>query len=217
MNKQGDETIRVILVDDHLLFRQSLKVMLSALSGIEVVGETGNGRKSLELIEALQPDVAVYDISMDGLGGLELAPLVPEISPATEILILTMHSNSDYVRRAFQVKCRGYVLKADSVEELERAIRLTARGLSYLSPAIASDFIEHLLTTENKNLPRAVLTPREETVAVLVEQGRETNEIADELYISPKTVRVHVANIMKKFSCETRTDLMLYLKSAGKG
>ncbi len=214
MTRQDNETIRVVLVDDHLLFRQSLKVMLSALPGIEVVGETGNGRKSLQLIESLQPDVAIYDISMDGLGGLELAPMIPEISPTTEILILSMHSNSDYVRRAFQVKCRGYVLKADSVEELERAIRLTAQGQTYLSPAITTDFIDHLLAVEgNKTSAGAVLTPREQTVASLVEQGKETIEIADELYISPKTVRVHVANIMKKFSCDNRADLLIYLKS----
>jgi DNA-binding NarL/FixJ family response regulator len=215
MPEHNNEMIRVVLVDDHLLFRQSLKVMLSALPGIEVVGETGNGRHSLQLIEKLQPDVAVYDISMDGLGGLELAPMIPAISPATEILILSMHSNADYVRRAFQVKCRGYVLKADSVEELERAIRLTAQGQSYLSPAITTDFISHLLAGEDNNSGRAVLTPREKTVAGLVEQGRETIEIADELYISPKTVRVHVANIMKKFSCESRADLLIYLKSSG--
>ncbi len=217
MDKPDNGKIRVVLVDDHLLFRQSLKVLLAGLPGIEVVGETGNGRNSLHLIEKLQPDVAVYDISMDGLGGLELAPLIPEISPLTEVLILSMHSDTDYVRRAFQVKCRGYVLKADSIEELERAIRLTASGQTYLSPAISTDFIDHLLNVENNTSARVVLTPREKTVAGLVEQGRATNEIADELYISPKTVRVHVANIMKKLSCNSRADLLLYLKSVGNG
>ena len=208
-----DQPITIVIVDDHLLFRQSLTTMLANVGGLDVIGATGDGRESLRLIDRLQPKVAILDISMPGLGGLDLAPRIRESAPKTEILMLSMHDNSNYVYRAFKAGCRGYVLKSDSAEELQRAIMVVAQGETYLSPGIASEFIDHLLArAEMSDSPASLLTPREQEICRLVAQGRTTEQLAADLCISPKTVRVHVANVMKKLSCQSRTELALRLQ-----
>lgn len=216
-NDNIDQPIAIVIVDDHLLFRQSLTTMLSNIKGFEVVGATGDGRESLRLIDRLRPTIIILDISMPGLGGLDLAPRIREVSPGTEILILSMHDNSNYVYRAFKAGCRGYVLKSDSAEELQRAIISVAGKETYLSPGIASDFIDHLLArAETGDSPASLLTPREQEICHLVAQGRTTDQLAADLCISPKTVRVHVANVMKKLSCQSRTELALRLQEMEK-
>ena len=207
------DRITTLLIDDHLLFRESLCSILATSSNIEIIGATGDGRESLRLIGRLHPKIVILDISMPGLGGLDLAPRIREISPKTEILMLSMHDNSNYVYRAFKAGCRGYALKSDSAESLSRAITVVARGETYLSPGIASDFIDHLLNrAEMGDSPASLLTPREQEICHLVAQGRTTDQLAADLCISPKTVRVHVANVMKKFSCQSRIELALRLQ-----
>ncbi|MDH4321207.1 MAG: response regulator transcription factor [Desulfobulbaceae bacterium] len=208
-----NQPITIVIVDDHLLFRQSLSTMLANIPEFEVVGATGDGRESLRLIDRLKPTVVILDISMPGLGGLDLAPRIRETGLPTEILMLSMHDNSNYVYRAFKAGCRGYVLKSDSSEELQRAIIAVAKKETYLSPGIASDFIDHLLArAEMGDSPASLLTPREQEICRLVAQGRTTDQLAADLCISPKTVRVHVANVMKKLSCQSRTELALRLQ-----
>ncbi|MDH4321206.1 MAG: response regulator transcription factor [Desulfobulbaceae bacterium] len=207
------DRITTMLIDDHLLFRESLCSILATSPNIDIIGASGDGRESLRLIGRLQPRVVILDISMPGLGGLDLAPRIREISPKTEILMLSMHDNSNYVYRAFKAGCRGYALKSDSAESLHRAIAVVARGETYLSPGIASDFIDHLLNrAEMGDSPASLLTPREQEICHLVAQGRTTDQLAADLCISPKTVRVHVANVMKKFSCQSRIELALRLQ-----
>lgn len=206
-------SITTLLVDDHLLFRESLCAILATSPDIDIVGATGDGRESLRLIERHQPMVVILDISMPGLGGLEMAPRIREVSPKTEILMLSMHDNSNYVYRAFKAGCRGYALKSDSAASLQQAIAVVAQKETYLSPGIASEFIDHLLNrAEMGNSPASLLTPREQEICHLVAQGRTTDQLAADLCISPKTVRVHVANVMKKFSCQSRIELALRLQ-----
>ena len=207
------ERISVLLIDDHLLFRESLCSILASVDSIEIVGATGDGRESLRMIDRLKPAVVILDISMPGLGGLDLAPRIRETSPQTEILMLSMHDNSNYVYRSFKAGCRGYALKSDSAKSLQRAIMAVVRKETYLSPGIASEFIDHLLNrAEMGDSPASLLTPREQEICRLVAQGRTTDQLATDLCISPKTVRVHVANVMKKFSCQSRIELALRLQ-----
>jgi len=207
------DSITTLLVDDHLLFRESLCSILTDADDIEIIGATGDGRESLRIIDRQHPQVVILDISMPGLGGLDLVPRIREVSPQTEILMLSMHDNSNYVYRAFKAGCRGYALKSDSADSLKRAIGVVARGKTYLSMGIASEFIDHLLNrAEMGDSPSSLLTPREQEICRLVAQGRTTDQLAKDLCISPKTVRVHVANVMKKFSCQSRIELALRLQ-----
>lgn len=208
------ETTSVVIVDDHQLFRQSLKIMMAKWSGIDIVGETGNWQESLQIIEMRRPNVAILDISMPGLGGLELAPRIRKISPDTQVMILSMHGDSNHVYRAFKVGCRGFVLKSDSAEELELAIRTVARRKTFLSPSTSSMFINKLITQvdEEEGSLFSELTQREQEISYQLFQHRATADIAQDLHISPKTVRVHITNMMKKLSCNSRNELVDRLK-----
>ncbi len=209
----SNKHITVFIVDDHQLFRQGLKLMLSNEPNMEVIGECGDGRKAIQMIQKLKPDVTILDISMPGLGGLELVPRIKKTTPETEILMVSMYDNPNYVYQAFKAGCKGYVLKSDSSDELKRAIRIAARGESYISPGISSEFIKHMLnragTIEGSS---SLLTSREQEICRLVLKGYGTQELAEVLFISPKTVRVHLANIMKKLSCKSRTELIIKLQ-----
>jgi len=206
--------ITVVIVDDHKLFRQSLKIMISRWSGIEIVGETGDWQESLRLIEEHQPTVVILDISMPGLGGLELAPRIRKLCPTSQILILSMHGDSNHVYRAFKAGCRGFVLKSDSAEELELAIRTVARRKTFLSPASSSAFINRLILSNDENSPSIFyeLTQREQEIGRQLLQRRSTSNIAKDLCISPKTVRVHLTNMMRKLGCSSRDELFFRLR-----
>ncbi len=206
--------IPVVIVDDHKLFRQSLKIMISRWTGITIVGETGDWQESLRLIERHQPAVVILDISMPGLGGLELAPRIRKLCPTCQILILSMHGDSNHVYRAFKTGCRGFVLKSDSAEELELAIRTVAKGKTFLTPSASSTIINQMLLTGGGQASSIFfeLTQREQEVARQLVQHRSTGEIASDLCISPKTVRVHITNMMRKLGCASRDALVERLK-----
>ena len=205
--------LRLLLVDDHLLFRQSLSSMLSTWPEVEVVSESGDGKECLQLVERFQPDVIVLDITMEGRSGLDLAPRIQELAPESKIIILSMHNNVNYVYRALKIGCKGYVLKSDSIDELKKGIKTVALGKSFLSSGIASDFLYHIINqVECKNNSLSLLTPREKEVCSLLVQGRSTEELADDLCVSPKTIRVHIANLKKKLGCKSRTELILQLR-----
>ena len=209
-------TISVILVDDHHLFRESLKMMISEWSDIQIIGEAGDGKRCMELFTELDDiTVAILDITMQGPEGLILAEKIKKISPSTEILILTMHDDRDYIYQAFKNGSRGYILKSDSAVELQKAIRTVAGGKTYLSPDIATDFIDDLITRIDIKAKTFNLSSREQEVCGNLIQGDSTEKIAQQLQISPKTVRVHIANVMKKYHCKTRADLIVRLRAKG--
>lgn len=201
------------MVDDHLLFRQSLISILSSWPEVEVVSECGDGKECLQLVEQFQPDIIILDITLEGLSGLDLAPRIQGLAPKAKIIILSMHNNVKYVYRALKIGCKGYVLKSDSIEELKKGIKTVGLGKSFLSSGISSDFLDHIISqVELKSNNLSFLTQREKEIGSLLVQGRTTEEVADDLCISPKTIRVHVANLKKKLGCKSRTDLILQLR-----
>lgn len=203
--------ISVVIVDDHLLFREGLKAMAAGIADISIIGEAGEGRKALHLVGQHRPDIVLLDITLEGTSGLDLAPRIREISPRTEVLILSMHNNQDYIYRAFKGGCRGYVLKSGTSDELEKAIRTVAKGKTYLCQKVVSNFIDHVVAktdTSSENL----LTKRESQIGDLLLHGRSTVQVAAALFISENTVRVHIAKIKKKLACASRTELFLKLQ-----
>ncbi|MBU0680530.1 MAG: response regulator transcription factor [Proteobacteria bacterium] len=207
--------ITTVLVDDHHLLRQGIISILSELRDVKVVGEAGDGIEGLRVIDRTKPDVAILDITMKGLSGIEMIPRIKSISPRTKIIMYTMHENSDFIQQAMQAGAKGFVLKLDPSTELETAIRQVHSGQNYLSSTASAKIIDCIITgkdpgsTDDSN---NALTPREHEISNLIAQGFDTTKIGQVLFISPKTVRVHRANIMKKLSCETTSELIVRLR-----
>jgi len=213
MCPQSTSFITIVLVDDHSLLRQGVISMLSELKDVEVVGEAEDGLKGLRLIGQKQPDVAILDIGMQGMNGIEMIPSISSISVKTKIVMYSMHDDPDFIQQAMHAGSLGYVLKLDPPHELEIAIRQVNDGQIYLSPAVLTKIIDTMILG---NLPAkdklsTALTPREQVVGSLIGQGFDTAKVATILFISPNTVRVHRANIMKKMDCQSTSELIVRL------
>ncbi len=207
--------ITTVIVDDHHLLRQGIISTISELRDVTVVGEAGDGIEGLRVIDKTKPDVAILDITMKGLSGIEMIPRIKSISARTKIVMYTMHENSDFIQQAMQAGAKGFVLKFDPASELETAIRKVVSGQSYLSPTASAKIIDCIITGKDPGTDSEehdTLTPREQEISNLIAQGFDTAKIGQILFISPKTVRVHRANIMKKFSCETTSELIVRLR-----
>lgn len=211
----GSKPVRVLLIDDHLLVRYGMKAMLAGLDGFDCVGDAETGREGLQMTRALQPDIVVLDIDLGkGVNGFDVASEIKEVSPDIKILMLTGNPKPEFFQRAVQLGCAGYILKVDSDQELVNALAAVARGENYLSKSFTADIFK--LVQENSTKTTDIidlLTPREISVAHLVRRGLSTEDIGQELYISPKTVRVHRSNLKRKCGCKTTNDLLLYLSS----
>ncbi len=218
MTAEPSTTITTVLVDDHHLLRQGIASMLADFQDVEVVGEAGEGIEGLRIIEQIQPNVAILDITMQGLSGIDMIPRIRAIAPSTRILMYTMHDNSDFIQQSMQAGSLGFVLKLDPAGELEAAIRAVNKGQTYLSPAASAKLIDCIIagggSVPAASVPAGVaqLTPREQELSSLIAQGYNTAKIGDVLFISPKTVRVHRANIMKKLGCESTGELIVRLR-----
>lgn len=211
----SDNQITAVLVDDHDLLRQGIISLLSQLPDVKVVGEAGDAIAGLRVIDKIKPDVAILDITMKGLSGIEMIPRIKSISPRTKIVMYTMHENADYIQQAMQAGATGFVLKFDPATELETAIRQVHSGQNHLSPSASAKVIDSIITgkTSQPEGPQGnTLTPREQEISHLIAQGFDTAKIGRILFISPKTVRVHRANIMKKLSCKTNSELIVRLR-----
>ena len=189
-------TIRVLLVDDHAMLRAGLKALLEA-AGISVVGEAGDGRAALQRAVELKPDVVVMDISMPDMNGIEAARLLREKCPATRVVMLSMHSSSEHVYRAFEAGAAGYLLKESAGEEAEAAVRAVHGGNRYISSAIATP--ESAAQSHAKHSsPLERLTARERRVLQLVVEGKSSAEIGKALFLSRKSVETYRSRLMKK-------------------
>src|SRR5690349_5468333 len=186
---------RIILADDHRLFRQGLRSLLEK-AGHEVVGEASDGRAALALSQTLQPDIAVLDLSMPLLNGLDVANEIRRVAPRTKTILLTMYTDKEYVLRALRAGARGYVLKTQAAEDLVRAIRETSAGEVYLSPGVAVSVVDAFLGKTNEEVDP--LTPRERQIVQLVAEGKSTKAIARILSVSFKTAESHRNRAMKK-------------------
>jgi len=204
--------MRVILADDHALFRQSLSALLHSQEGIAVVGEAGDGHEALRLIEATGPDVAILDISMPGPGGLEIARTVREQGWPTKVLLLTMLTGPDLVQQAMEAGAQGFLLKENTFDELMDALKALAEGATYVSRFMVSRLSSQGCSGEKS---KSHLTPREQEVLQAIASGLSNKKIAKTLHISIKTVETHRTHIMQRLNIHTTADLVRYAAAHG--
>ena len=208
----------MLLVDDHDLFRSGLRSLLEE-QGLQVVGEADNGREALRLVGELAPDVVVMDLKMPGLTGVETTRQVTSIAPRTRVVVLTISVDDDDVMDAVVAGACGYLLKDSSIDTLIAGIRAAASGESLISPQIATKVLQQLRaqtadTTAAKTI-RTELSERELEVLRLIANGKDNAEIARELFISPKTVKNHISNILMKLQIENRIQAAVYAVRSG--
>ncbi|MGD9032145.1 MAG: response regulator transcription factor [Desulfobacteraceae bacterium] len=210
-------TYRVVLADDHLLFREGMKRLIEEMPGMEVVGEAGDGLELLTLAKELKPDMAIIDISMPNLRGIETTREIKMINPLTKVLILTMHKSKDYLYHSISAGADGYLLKEDSDMELFSAIDKIRNGEIYVTRILVGELAEDLSQIQqNKGRPfQEPLTTREKEVMKMVSEGKSNNEIATLLNISVRTVENHRANIMRKLKLKKTADLVRYAIKEG--
>jgi DNA-binding NarL/FixJ family response regulator len=195
--------IRVVLAEDHHLVREGIRALLERADDIEVVGEAADGREAVELVQRLVPDVLVMDIAMPRLDGTQATERVRALGVATQVVILSMHSDETLVRQTLRSGARGYLLKRSVTEELLLAIRAAVRGEIYLSPAISVSILDEFLAIQadsEEPRPFDLLTPRQREVLQLIAEGHTNTAIAQILKVSTKTVEKHRANLMSKLN-----------------
>ena len=206
---------RVLVADDHGLMRAGLRALLEEIAGFEVVGEAADGYEALKIIRELRPDVALVDISMPGLNGLETAGLVARDIPRTRVLLISMHKDEEYVRQALLSGAAGYLLKDAERAELELAVRAVARGDTWFSPAVSRVVAAFARGDAGPRVPFELLTPRQRQVLQLIAEGQSTKEIAERLQISAKTVETHRAQLIKRLGVHGVPALVRYAIRVG--
>ena len=202
--------IKVLLVDDHAILRAGLRSLLGTYDDIEVVGEAANGLEAIQKARELQPDVIVMDVMMPEMNGLIAARYILEENPNARILMLTQYGNKEYVLPLLEAGAAGYVLKQAADTDFVKGIRAVYEGNSYLYPPIAKLVLDALMTGEDASDPTRRLTPREREILILVAQGYTNSEIADILFISPKTVDVHRTRMMNKLDLHNVAEIVRY-------
>ena len=209
----------IVLADDHPIVRQGICGLLESEPGFVVVGEAGDGREAMELVEQLQPDVAILDLMMPELNGLEVARRALRLSPRTRVVILSMYSDESHVLEALRAGAMAYVLKGTNTETLIFALREAMAGRRYLSPPLSDRAVEVYLaqigTAARPTDRYELLTAREREVLELVARGASYAEIADKLTISPRTAETHRTNLMRKLDLKTTADITLYAVQRG--
>ena len=214
MSNKGNNKIRVVIADDHPLLLRGIKYSLSQKDNIEVVGEASDGKTALELIEALQPDIAVLDYDMPEYNGLEILRIVKKKNIPTDVIFLTMHQDPEVFKEAVALKAKGYMLKDSVEEEVTKAIEEVYKGGAFISPILSGQLIKEIETIKSKDENQGKLqslTKTEMTVLKMVAANKTTREIADELFISPRTVDRHRSNICAKLNISGPNALMHFI------
>jgi DNA-binding NarL/FixJ family response regulator len=213
------ELIRVLIADDHPLFRDGLRTLLLSAPDMNLVGEAEFGHDVVRLAAELQPDVVLMDIQMPDMDGIEATRQIVQSSPHIAVLIVTMFDDDNLVFSAMRVGARGYVLKGAKHDELQRAIRAASNGEAIFSPTVASRMMAFFANMRPAKLPQVFpeLSEREREVLALIAQGYKNPEIAERLVLSPKTVRNHVSNILSKLQVADRAEAILKAREAGLG
>ena len=210
------KAIRVVIADDHRLVRAGIRSLLSSLKGIEVVAEAGDGHEALLLIGTHHPHVALLDIAMPGLNGLEVAARASKESPNTRVIMLSMHTSEEYVLRALRAGAAGYLVKDAGTAELELAVKAVASGENYLSPGVSkhvvSDYVRRIATPTT---PLERLTARQREVLQLIAEGNSSKEIARRLELSVKTVETHRTQLMHQLDIHDVTGLVRFAIGVG--
>ena len=213
------EQIRVLIVDDHPLFRDGMHGLLDSVPDTEVVGEATSGEEAIALAESLQPDVILMDIKMPGINGLQAMREILQTSPHIRVLIVSMLEDDDSVFAAMRAGARGYVPKGANQAEMLRAIRAVANGEAIFGPGIAQRLIGFFSASRPSVQSRIFpeLTERESEILELIAQGHTNQEIAEQLVLSLKTVRNHVSNIFNKLQVADRAQAIIRARDAGLG
>lgn len=207
--------ITVILVDDHNLMRAGIRVLLDQQERVQVVGEASDGQEGFNLIERLKPDLALVDIAMPGMTGLEMARRIKESEIRTKLIILSMHSSDDVIAQALRAGALGYLLKDSAAAELSLAIEAAIRGEVYLSPAVSKQVVNSFLNPPSEGVAAAVLTPRQRQILILIAQGQSTKQIAYALQVSVKTVETHRSLLMERLGIHDLAGLVRYAIKIG--
>jgi two-component system response regulator NreC len=205
--------IRILLADDHTLFRQGVRTLLASETDMEVVGEAADGSAAAERAAELKPDVVLLDIGMPGPSSFETTRQIKRNRPETKVLFLTMYDDEDYLLEGMEVGANGYVLKDSPALQLVAAVRDVYRGGSYLSPRMLSQLVNDFRTRvkTNDRTPRfASLTPREKEVLKMLAEGNSVKEVATQLNLSVKTVEAHKFNLMRKLDIHNKAHLVQY-------
>jgi len=207
-----DEPVKIVIADDHVVVRRGLRLLLDAAEGFEVVAEAGNVDDARRYVRAHRPAVLVLDLNMPGADSLEAIPQIREEMPSTEIVVLTMQSDTAFARTALQTGAKGYVLKEAADDELVEAVRAAARGETYLNPRLGARLAAEPPAAGG---PPDDLTEREVQILRLIALGHTNGEIASQLYLSVRTVESHRAHIQQKLRRTTRAELVRYALDKG--
>jgi DNA-binding NarL/FixJ family response regulator len=205
-------SLHVLLADDHLIVRQGLKVLLER-EGFDVVGEACDGREAVRLAQELSPDIALLDLSMPLLNGVDAGRAILQTSPKTKVVLLTMHTENHYVLDALRAGIKGYVLKTKAAEELVQAIQEVSLGKLYLTPGVSEVVVQAYLA--KTDLPPEPLSLREREVLQLIAEGKTTKEVAVVLGISVKTAESHRTRMMEKLNVHETASLVRYAIKRG--
>ena len=210
--------VRILLADDHTVMRAGLRALLERQPNLEVVGEAGDGRQTVELASSHVPDVVVLDIAMPNLNGVEATRRMVSKQPTISVVILSMYSDESYVMRALEAGARAYLLKDSAVTDLIRAIEAVSQGKSFFSPKISRILAEeyvHALKQKGVADSYELLTPREREILQLLAEGKTNKEVATSLNISVYTAETHRGNILQKLNLHSSAELVLYAVRKG--
>jgi DNA-binding NarL/FixJ family response regulator len=216
--EHSNESLRVLIVDDHDLFRTGLRNLLEE-QGVVIVGEAATGAEAVKIVREIAPDVVVMDLNMPGMGGVDATRHITSIAPLTRVVMLTISEDDSDVMDAILAGACGYLLKDSSIQDLMAGIRAASRGESLISPNIAAKVLQRIRATSTQpeiaNTIRAELSDREIEVLKLIANGKDNAVIAGELHISPKTVKNHISNILMKLQIDNRIQAAVYAVRSG--
>jgi DNA-binding NarL/FixJ family response regulator len=204
------KTIRVLLADDHALFRAGLRALFQSLDGVQVVAEAGDGHDAIQLVERERPDLVLMDIAIPGLTGLDATARITKSWPQVRVVILSMHANDEYVRQALRAGASGYLLKGAEPSELELALKAVMRGETYLTPSVSKKVVDDYLRQGSAQTKGVTLSSRQCEVLKLIAEGGSTKEIAGKLALSVKTVEGHRAELMRRLEIHDVAGLVRY-------
>lgn len=220
MDEKMASPFRILLADDHVMFRRAVRRIIESIADAEVVGEASDGFELLQLLKKISAHMTILDISMPNLRGLEAIHEIQIINPDVKVLILTMHNDMEYLYQALKAGAQGYLLKEDTDSELQSAIGALRKGGTYVSPLLSSQLADLFVqksrpASDQSGRPKKPLTIRERQIVKLIAEGKSGQEVANLLFISSRTVQQHRSNVMKKLNIKKTADLVKYAIQKG--